>query len=287
MGNRAIIMLLFIVNSINIFSQRTNIDNEFLIKKISVKYDYSNMDNYTLQFEYDVSDTIIKMIHMFLNTKDEYVIGRDNFDLKEVKYNSFTLYKAKGNIWKKHNDKEKHYSFNKHDLLYKKFIYFNTIKRNMVYSFWYDTSWSNLFKMEYEITDAKDKENNYHSMTNFKWESGNLLSFHTNKDVDKKEKYPFSHKCNFIYGDVKNTTNIDLNYLFMDGDIKTNIEGCIGFFGKKMPNIIFYEQRVYSMSPCYYTVEYDMSGMINKIIYKVTETSRVRDYMIMTIDYEK
>lgn len=298
MKNRVtIIFLLLTLCVTNLFATKVNKKGEYLVKSITVNYDYSTKDDYRLTFEYDTEGNVTKMCHYFLNTKDQYELGYDNRGLRELKYASFHLYKKDGKLWKKITDKEKHYSFNKHGLLYKKLIYFTNIKQRSVYSFWYDENWTHLVKMESEVTDSKDEYNNYHGITNFTYQNGNLFKFLTDKDVDKKEKIPYRERGHYNYFHFENLSNIDFNYLLVNGDLRTNIEGCIGLLGKKMPNLIFYEYKKYGMDSSHYEYQVDSLGKVHGIYYKIKKGSNMalpekenidwvwRQYMTIKIEY--
>lgn len=261
--------------------------NLALVKKISVVYDYSDKDNYSLSFEYNRDGTMNKMEHLFtsysVKQKEVYEIISNRI--------TFYSYKSTNNEWII-NTKNKNYEYTQSGLISKKTINLD-INQSIMYKFSYNGRLLN--EMECLINDAKEELNKYHGLTSFIWGRNNLLSFHTNRDVDGKMKNPYIEEMSFIYTSIVNKSNIDFNYLLVGGDLKPNIEGCIGLLGNKMPNVIYYDQESYDMHNGHYEYTLNDDGLITDIVYKMKTGSRLRGvenvdwkwrtYMKMKIEY--
>lgn len=259
MRTKAIFMALFLITSISIsFCQKTNDKGEFLVRRIDVNYpDNDNLD-YSLIFHYDESGNITMMEHFYPSTRDVYEFGVDFQGLKEVKYKEVFYKKEDGMYYKKATEKEKHYSFNKQGTLFKKFIYFNTIKERIQYTFLYDKSWKHVSTFEKIIESENDPKVNSKRNGTLDWSRKiNCLNGYASTVQLNDGSKPFKIKEEYVYYQSKNVSNIDFNWLFYLGDLYGNIEGCIGLLGEKMPYLFAYEKKKKEMFGSIVKYEYD------------------------------
>ena len=288
-------LLFWLIGNVS-YAQKVNHKGEYVVKRIDVEYPNQSNDNYSILFFYNEDFSLNKMEHYHLWTKDLYEFGFDSQGLKEVKYHEFQYVRKGMKLYQNVKPKEKHYSFNKMGLLFKKIMYLNNAREIVQYTFLYDKAGRHMTRFEKVVASKKFKEDNSTRIGIMTWnpERHYLMSYNC-KVYLENDNLTFNSGESFVYYKRENNSNIDFNWLFFMGDLKTNIEGCIGFYGMKMPYLMAYEKNRNEMFGSHLEYEYDSFGRVIQAKYKMQKLVPVEgehrnvkewfDFFVMKVQY--
>ena len=277
---------------------KKNSKGEFMVREISVTYDYSDKDWYKLTFDYNPDGSYKRMTHWYEGHRDIYDIGTDSQGLKHIKYSSFKYRQGENGKVIQTEDKsvKKEWSFNKMGKLFKKHVYIDNMRYLEIYTFLYNWQGKlDSIKFEYE-----DKEEPLYSkvlraktfwVNEDKWFSGmDGTQVYTN---DKRLGTAYLKTDYYFYQGLNNLANFDFNVLLFGYTFKTSPEfGMGGFVFDKLSYFMACDKEKQEDNNEQYKYEFkklsDVPTKITKWIDGTDSQNRKyrREYMVMEIRYE-
>lgn len=279
---RCKILLFILIIPFSAYSQRANSKGEKLVKQFGVNYadGTGGKYNYRVVFDYYNDGSVKQMEHYF---NDD---GYDRLHLYRI-YNgvlTFSAHKVVNGEYKPDSQYTVEYVMDKQTGYVSK----KTVKNikygvTQIYRFLYEYDMLSKMVMLCKFPELRYC---YEGEVNFIWERGNMTFFKGYSRYADEPEEKIGQDSSYEYSNTPNRSNIDFNWLFLDGDIKNSMEGLIGMMGSKMNSMLHYELRAYGRQNSHYKYWFT-NGNMEYIKYYFDESKGQVEFMIIKIEYEE
>ncbi|GEM_PF-6352502 len=278
---KCIILLFTLIVPFTLYPQRTNSKAEKLVKQFVVNYadGTGGKNNYRVIFDYNDDGSIKRMEHYF---NDD---GYDRLHLYRV-YNGVLTFSAHYRVNGKYQP-DSQYSV---EYVMDKPTGYIAKKTVKAIKYGYENTYRFLYENDRVskmilLKKSRELSHCYEGETNYTWTRGNLEFFKTVGRYGDAPEEKIGQNSSYEYWDTPNRSNIDFNWLFINGDIRNSMEGLLGLMGGKMNSMLHYEVQAYGRENAHYKYRFK-DGNMEYINYYFDESKGQLLFMIIKIEYE-